>query len=142
MSPKRRYPPRPLLGVSAIIPHQRRVLLVQRGRAPLKGLWSFPGGLVKTGESLEAAVRRELAEETGTQARFTAPPEPREIIVRDANGQVEHHYVLMVFAGDYEGGEARPGGDAAAVKWAGRSQAARLPLTDGALELIDRFLDG
>jgi len=45
------------------------VLLVERGRHPLKGYWSIPGGLVETGESLDEAVRREVLEETGLRVK-------------------------------------------------------------------------
>ena len=41
------------------------MLLVERGREPLKGYWSLPGGAVETGEALETALRREVKEETG-----------------------------------------------------------------------------
>lgn len=54
----------PILGVSACIFRARKVLLVQRARAPFRGLWSLPGGRVAFGERLEAAVRREVEEET------------------------------------------------------------------------------
>jgi len=52
----RRYPARPLLGVGALIFDETRVLLVERGRPPLAGEWSLPGGVVETGERLEDAV--------------------------------------------------------------------------------------
>jgi 8-oxo-dGTP diphosphatase len=42
-----------------------RVLLIQRGNEPGRGLWSLPGGRVEPGESDEQAVAREVAEETG-----------------------------------------------------------------------------
>ena len=42
-----------------------RLLLIQRGHAPSAGLWSVPGGRVEAGETLEAAVVREVREETG-----------------------------------------------------------------------------
>ena len=63
----RKYPPRPVVGVGAIILRRGRVLLVQRGRAPGRGLWSLPGGAVEPGERLEDAVRREVREETGLE---------------------------------------------------------------------------
>jgi 8-oxo-dGTP diphosphatase len=41
------------------------VLLIERGGAPFLGCPALPGGFVRVDEDLEAAVRRELAEEAG-----------------------------------------------------------------------------
>ena len=61
----RRYPKWPLVGVGALIFNQGRILMAQRGKEPLKGWWSLPGGALETGELLADAVRREVLEETG-----------------------------------------------------------------------------
>ena len=66
----RRYPERPVLGVGAMIFEGDQVLLVERGNEPLKGWWSLPGGGVETGERLEAAMRREVREETGLEVEI------------------------------------------------------------------------
>lgn len=42
-----------------------RVLMVQRGEDPGKGLWGLPGGFVEMGETVEVALEREVLEETG-----------------------------------------------------------------------------
>ncbi|MGO9901977.1 MAG: NUDIX domain-containing protein [Solirubrobacteraceae bacterium] len=58
------YNPKP---VAAVIPvdDQDRVILMRRGFDPRRGRWTFPGGFVELGESVEDAVRRETDEELG-----------------------------------------------------------------------------
>ena len=50
MAQSRRYPKRPLVGVGAILLNRDRILMAQRGKEPLKGLWSLPGGALETGD--------------------------------------------------------------------------------------------
>ena len=57
----RKFPDRPIVGVGAVVlDGEARVLLVKRAHEPLKGEWSLPGGGVEIGETLEAAVVREI----------------------------------------------------------------------------------
>lgn len=53
--------------VAAAIPvdQRGRVILLRRGFEPGRGLWTFPGGFVDLGESVEEAARRETDEELG-----------------------------------------------------------------------------
>jgi 8-oxo-dGTP diphosphatase len=52
--------------VAAVIEQQGRFLITQRrSTAVLAGLWEFPSGKVETGETDEAALRRELRERVG-----------------------------------------------------------------------------
>ena len=90
----RRYPKFPLPGVGAIIIRDGNILLVQRGREPLKGWWSLPGGLIETGEKIEDALRREVLEETGLSVSTARPFEIFERMMRDADGRAEYHYIL------------------------------------------------
>ncbi len=61
--------PRPMVTVDAAVLSTREgkphVLLIRRARPPFEGTWALPGGFVEPDEPLEAAVARELAEETG-----------------------------------------------------------------------------
>lgn len=57
----------PKLAVAAVIHHEGRVLLGQRASEPGRGRWSFPAGFVDRGEPVEAALVREVREETGLE---------------------------------------------------------------------------
>lgn len=53
--------------IFTLINQELHVLLVQRRRWPFEGFWAIPGGFINMDESLEAAARRELEEETGVR---------------------------------------------------------------------------
>ena len=60
---------RPAVGVGAVLIHEGKVLLIRRGKEPLRGRWVVPGGTVEVGETLEEALVREIQEETGLIVR-------------------------------------------------------------------------
>lgn len=114
----RRYPDRPVVGVSGVVLCAGQVLLVRRGRQPSKGLWSLPGGAVEVGESLAAACAREIAEETGVTAAVGPLVEVFERLMRDDQGRIEYHYVLLDYLCQAEPGQAaRAGDDADRAAW-------------------------
>jgi 8-oxo-dGTP diphosphatase len=131
---------RPTVAVGAIVFDERgRVLLVRRGRAPARGLWSVPGGRVELGESLAAAVERELREETGLAVRCGALVEVVERITIE--GEATWHYVILDFLAVVTGGgEAANGDDAADVRWFAIDELEReeATLTEGLLPVIDK----
>ena len=137
----RRYPERPIVGVGAVLFDAGRVLLVERARPPLQGLWSLPGGVVEAGEPLAEALHREIREETNLEIRILDIVEVFERIVRDAGGRAEYHYVLIDYICEKTGGELRPGDDVSAARWAERDHLSDYPLTDGLLPVIEKAYD-
>jgi len=115
---RREYPEAPIVGVGAVILHEGRVLLIQRGQPPLKGEWSLPGGALELGETLEEGIRREVLEETGLVVETISIVEAFDRIVRDAEGRVQYHYVLVDFLCRVTGGSLACASDAAAARWA------------------------
>ena len=113
----RRYPDRPFVSVGALVIDNGRALLIRRGKEPLKGEWSVPGGAVEIGETLAAAVKRELREETGLEAEVGEVVGVFDRIYPDANGRTEYHYILVDFLCRRTCGEARPAGDVDAAQW-------------------------
>ncbi len=136
----REYPSAPLVGVGAIIVDGERVLLVRRGHAPALGKWSIPGGLVDVGETVEAAVRREVAEECGLELHLHGLVGVVDRIVRDGAGRVQYHYVLVDFLATPAGGTARPGSDARELCWAVPDALPGLDTTQGLEPMIRRAL--
>jgi ADP-ribose pyrophosphatase YjhB (NUDIX family) len=137
----RRYPERPLIGVSAFIPGgDGVVLLVRRSRPPLA--WSLPGGLVEIGETLGDAVRREVREETGLEIETGRLATILDIIRPDAAGDIESHFVLAVFRAEVTGGTLAAGDDAAEAEWVALDQVSRRPLTPGTEALVARLARG
>jgi mutator protein MutT len=134
----RLYPERPFLAVSVAVRRGDEVLLARRARPPLMSLWSFPGGLVETGERLEEAAAREVREETGLEVEILAPIDRAEVIRRDGEGKVERHYVIIVFAGRYVSGEPQAGDDADAVSWVRPSELDGYALTPDTARILKR----
>jgi len=126
---------RPCVGVGAVLIHEGRVLLIRRGKEPLRGRWVVPGGTVELGETLEQALVREVEEETGLIVR------PREIVavfdrIQRESGQVDYHYVIVDYLCEYVAGEARAGSDAEAVALVGLADLPAYDLPEKALEVV------
>lgn len=124
--------------VSVAVEREGRFLLVRRGRPPSQGLHAFPGGRVEAGEALEAAVRRELHEETGLLLG------PVRLITVIHIGAAEGHpaFRLSVFHGRHVAGEAVAGDDAAAVGWFSPAEMRTIPVTPSTIEVAESILSG
>ena len=114
---RRHYPDHPLVGVGAVVFKGGEVLLVRRGQEPARDSWSLPGGLVELGETLAAAIQRELAEETGLTVTILGIAAVAERIFPDPDGRIAYHYVLVDYLCDYLAGELSPGSDITAARF-------------------------
>ena len=137
----REYPERPMVGVGGVVIDGERVLLVRRGRQPLKGEWSLPGGLVEVGERLADAVRREIAEETGLTVRVEGIVKMLERITRDQRKRVKYHYVLVDFLCRVEKGDLMAASDVSAARWVGRNELAEFRLRPMTLRVITKAFE-
>ncbi len=108
-----------------------KVLLIQRGLEPFKGLWALPGGFVRVTETLDEAARRELAEEAGLTEVFLEQlytfgevnRDPRERVVSVA-------YSALVKLAAHKAAAAS---DASDARWFPVSQIPRLAFDHGTI---------
>lgn len=109
-------PQRPVPAVLAVVAREGRVLLVRRANPPNAGRWGFPGGHIEWGERTQAAAVRELHEETGVRAL------PCEVltaldVITPADGERQHHFVLIAVRCQWVAGEGEANDDALDVGW-------------------------
>ena len=137
---KRDYPERPLIGVGAVIVDGGRVVVVRRGHEPLKGEWSIPGGVLEIGETLRAGAAREALEETGLAVEAGEVLEVLDRIVRDGEGRIQFHYVLIDFLCRRTRGELRAGGDAEEARWISANELDSFSIADSAAAVLRKGL--
>ena len=136
MSDGRTYPIRPILAVSAAIIREERILIVRRGRAPARGVYTLPGGGVEAGETLVEAAKREVKEETGLDVAPVALAGHREAIVLDRDGRVERHFVILCFAAHWLSGEPVLNEELDDARWLAAAELTGLRTTEGLAEIV------
>lgn len=148
----REYPARPVVGVGAVVlvPGHTRVgsvsagapplgvVLIKRRFEPLAGEWSLPGGTLEVGETLEAAVAREVLEETGLRVHVGPVIEVFDRILLDPDQKVQFHFVLVDYLCRVEGGCLVNGSDASDAIVADPAALEPYRLTDKTLAVIAR----
>jgi mutator protein MutT len=120
---------------AVIVREDGRVLLVKRGRPPRAGAWSLPGGRVERDETLEAAIVREVREETQLTVRVSAPLGVVRVSREGFRYDIHEFYCTV------DGStEAIAGDDAAEVTWADSEDLAKLRVSSKAVKVIGRAM--
>lgn len=112
------------------------VLLVRRGRAPLAGSWSLPGGRVEVGETFEQAVVREVREETGLRVHARAPLG----VVRMAREGFRYDIHEFLCSLEAEEEQVWAGDDAVDVRWVRAAELPGLDVRPNVIALVRRAL--
>ena len=133
---ERTYPQRPYLAVSAAIIRDGKVLVVRRARKPALGIYTLPGGVVEAGETLTHALTREVREETALAIEPVALAGHREVIVKDADGRIERHFVILCFASRWVSGEPVLNEELDDARWIDPAELANLRTTEGIAEIV------
>ncbi len=128
----------PKVAASIAVFREGRVLIVERAKPPLSGVWSLPGGHIEPGEPAAQAALRELAEETSVEAEVVGVAGVREVIRHDTPGKVEAHYVIVVHAGLWRAGEAIARSDVSDARFVHPAEIAHYRTTDGLADAIRR----
>lgn len=143
---QREYPQQPLVGVGAVIVEDGRVLLIKRGKAPLLGEWSIPGGMLELGETLRQGAEREALEETGLVVRAIDLLGVFDRIVPDSivsdpatpdeMKRMLYHYVLIDFLCQRISGDVLAAGDAADARWFTPQEVAKISLPEDTRNIV------
>jgi ADP-ribose pyrophosphatase YjhB (NUDIX family) len=118
--------------VSAAIFRDDKILLVRRARSPARGFYSLPGGRVEFGETLHAALLREVGEETGLTVEIVGLAGWREVMPTTTGG----HYLIMSFATRWRSGEVTLNEELDEFRWLAPDALGQFKTTGGLQEVI------
>jgi 8-oxo-dGTP diphosphatase len=137
---KREYPEAPIVAVGVIIRQDDKIVLIRRAKEPSTGCWTFPGGAIELGESLHGAARREAWEETGLLIDVGEVAAVVDNVLRDEDGRVQYHYIIVDYFAHPVGGSLRPGTDVSDARWVRLADLDGLDMTEKAGQLARQLL--
>jgi 8-oxo-dGTP diphosphatase len=118
---------------SVALIHDRKVLLIQRTRAPYFGMWSLPGGRLEPDETPEQCAMREIKEELSLDVYRLQP------VMRLSLG-AEGNFLLQTFATEAFEGEIVPSEEITAHRWVRPELVDRLEATPQLDEVLERAM--
>ncbi|MDP3276232.1 MAG: NUDIX domain-containing protein [Deltaproteobacteria bacterium] len=128
----------PRVAVGAVVVEHRAdgpyIVLIRRKRSPMEGQWTLPGGKVQRGESLSAALAREILEECGLSVGVQRLLEVIEII------DESHHFVVLDYECSVLGGTLCAGDDASEACWVAAYDLAEYRVTEAVARVISRAI--
>ena len=127
---------KPILVTAGILKDGDRILICQRHRTDKYGLqWEFPGGKVREGEELKAALRRELEEELSIEAEIG------EEVFRLRHQYPDRYVEVIFFAVPAFKGEPQ-NRVFESIAWASRAELSRYNFLEADRELVSRIERG
>jgi ADP-ribose pyrophosphatase len=130
------YPLVPRVGVAAITMMNGKVLLIKRGIEPSYGLWAFPGGTLKLGETLQECAAREMLEETGITIKVGTCAYVFDYFEHDDRGNLKFHFVVIDFTAEYVSGEPKGADDAMEARWLAPEELGKMPVAKNTLAAL------
>jgi ADP-ribose pyrophosphatase YjhB (NUDIX family) len=108
------------------------VLLVKRGAPPLMGQWTLPGGRLRGGETIAAAVAREVLEETGIRVATARLIEVIEIMTEGYHYVIHDHLCTPLDASEVP----KAGDDAAEARYVRPGELSSFGVTEAVARVV------
>ena len=132
------YPEAPVAAVGAVVFKEGKVLTIKRAQEPNKGKWSIPGGRIELGETTYEAARREVMEECSIEVEIERVLDSVDNIIRDEDGRVKYHFVIIDLLARYVSGEIKAQSDAEECKWVTLQELVELDITPMLQDMLKR----
>jgi 8-oxo-dGTP diphosphatase len=132
------YPEMPIPGVGAVVFREDKILTVKRGQEPSKGKWSIPGGRIELGETAYEAARREVMEECSVEVEIERVLDSVDNIIRDEDGRIRYHFIIIDLLARYVSGEIRAASDAEECRWVTPRELVKLDITPMLRDMLKR----